>query len=107
MHAVTAETATDHGSYVRKYINYKKRAHAAWHAGLGMQGAVSFSGVEGLIPVVSVRSHNVLLPLQLGLQTRHSRHKPLATTHLPSLPSIDPLSVAEDERARSLAAFSK
>ena len=92
-----------------KYVNmdYKWRAHAACHPGLGMQGAVSFSGVEGLIPVVSVRRHNVLLPLQLGLQTRHSRDKPPATTHLPSLPLTVSLSVVEDERVRSLAAFSK
>ena len=66
-------------------------------------------GVEGLIPVVSVRSHNVLIPIQPGLQTQHprARHKPPATTHLPSLPLTVSLSVVEDERVRSLAAFSK
>lgn len=43
LHAVTAETATDsymEATYV--YKDYKWRAHAAWHTGLGMQDAVSF-----------------------------------------------------------------
>ena len=28
MQAVTAETATDHGSYTRTYMDYKRRVHA-------------------------------------------------------------------------------
>ena len=47
---------------------------------------------------------------QPGFPTQHSRYEPslpTVTTHLPSLPSTDPLSVAEREGAKSLVAFNR